>query len=190
MQFQNSFNHEHRFKHHYYSLVCQDLLLKENYTNIFQLPSLKKIVVNTTSSHYILDKKNLIPAFLGLELITGQKVKLTCARKSLAPFKIRENQAIGGKVSLRRDSMYTFLALFNAILLPRLRDFHGISQKSFENSGNFSLGFTELLLFPQLENHFELFQNFKGFHVNFITKCSKRNHTKLLYSAFQLPFSH
>lgn len=187
MQFQNFSYQEYRLKLHYSTILCPDLLLKENYISILQLPSLKKIVLNTTSAYYVSEKRNLIPAFLALELVTGQKVQLTYARKSLASFKIRESQGIGGKVTLRNNSMYTFLNLLTTILLPRLRDFRGISSQSFDNSGNFSMGFTELLLFPQLENHFELFQNFKGFNINFMANSLKPNQNFLLYSGFQIP---
>lgn len=179
-----------RFKLHYEYVICSDLLLKQNYTSILELPSLKKIVLNATSSDYVSDKKNLISTFLGLELVTGQKATLTCARKSLAPFKIREKQAIGCKVTLRKSRMYNFLIIFLTLVLPRLRDFHGISKISFDGSGNFSLGFTYLLLFPQLEQHYDIFQNFKGLNINFITNSSKIKNKYLLYSAFQFPISH
>ena len=178
-----------RFHLHYQYIICSDLILKENYSNISQLSCFKKIVINTTSNYYVVDKKNLIPAFIALELVTGQKTQLTSARKSIAPFKIRENQALGCKITLRKSRLYNFLNLFTTIILPRLRDFNHISCKNLDKSGNLSLGFTDLLLFPQLENHFEYFQNFKGIHINFITNSSKLQKNYLLYSGFQLPLA-
>ena len=183
----NYYPQKDRLNLHYQYIVCLDLLLKDNYTSIAQLPSMEKIVINTTSSQYVMDKKNFIPSFLALELITGQKVYLTSAKKSLAPFKIRENQAIGCKVTLHKHYMYNFLTVFNTIVLPRLRDFSGVSVKSINNVGNLSIGFTHLLFFPQLESHFEYFQNFKGINLNFVTSSNNVKKNRLLYSAFQLP---
>lgn len=178
---------KNRLQLHYQHIVCQDLLLKNNYKTIFEIPSFKKIILNTTSSQYVNDKKTIIPSFLALELITGQKIKLATAKRSLAPFKIRENQPIGGKVTLRKNYMYNFLTVFTSLVIPRLRDFRGIKIKSINNVGNLSLGFTQLLLFPQLENHFEYFQNFKGFNINFVTNSKNFQQNYLLYSAFQIP---
>jgi large subunit ribosomal protein L5 len=178
-----------RLKLYYDSIICQDFLLKNNYTSIFEIPTLEKIVINTTSSTYAIDRKNLIPALLALELIAGQKVKFTCAKKSLAPFKIRENQILGCKVTLRKNHLYNFLTVFTSIVLPKLRDFSGISKKSLDISGNLSLGFTDLLVFPHLENHFEFFQNVRGIHINFSSKKASRSVNRVLYSAFQIPES-
>jgi large subunit ribosomal protein L5 len=178
-----------RFKLYYNSIICQDLLLKNNYTSIFEIPTLEKIVINTTSSAYANDRKNLIPALLALELITGQKAKFTCAKKSLASFKIRENQILGCKVTLRKKHLYNFLTVFTSIVLPKLRDFSGISKKSLDTSGNLSLGFTNLLVFPHLENHFEFFQNIRGMNINFSSNRASQSVNRMLYSAFQIPES-
>lgn len=174
-----------RFQLYYSDIICEDLVLKNNYTNIYQIPSLHKIVLNTTSSSYAVDKKNILPALLALELITGQKANFSCAKKSIAPFKIREKQILGCKVTLRKKQLYNFLNIFVTIVLPKLRDFSGISKKSIDPSGNLSIGFTQLLVFPQLQDHFELFQNFRGLNINFCTNKSSR----LLYSAYQIPES-
>lgn len=176
-----------RFESYYNSIICQDLILKNNYMNIFEIPKLSKIVINTTSNLYSNDKKNIIPIFLALELITGQKPKFTSAKKSIASFKIRKNQIIGCKVSLRKKKLYNFLNIFSTIVLPKLRNFQGFSKKSMDSFENFSLGFNGLLLFPHLENHFEYFQNIPGVNINFCTNKSCRKNTKLLYSAYQIP---
>jgi large subunit ribosomal protein L5 len=178
---------KNRFKLYYDHVICQDLILKQNYTTIFQLPSFKKVIINTSSKLYLLDKKYIVPSILGVELITGQKPKLTYAKKSIASFKIRENQLLGCKVTLRGASLYLFLDLLITMILPRLRDFYGISIKSFDKSGNFSLGFSNLMIFPELENHFEFFELFKGLNINFSISGSNLDDISLLYTAFQLP---
>lgn len=178
-----------RLQFYYNSIITQDLLLKNNYTSIMEIPTLEKIVLNTTSNIYAIDKKNLVPALLALELITGQKAKFTSAKKSIAPFKIREKQILGCKVTLRGKQLYNFLNIFITIVLPRLRDFSGISKKSIDTAGNFSFGFTNILLFPHVENQFEFFQNFRGFNINFSTTRSSQQKSRLLYSAYQLPQS-
>lgn len=178
-----------RLKLYYNSIISQDLLLKNNYTSIMEVPNLEKIILNTTSNAYTVDKKNLIPALLALELISGQKAKFTVAKKSIAPFKIRDKQILGCKVTLRRKQLYNFLNIFINIILPRLRDFPGISKKSFDGCGNFSFGFTNILVFPHIENQFEYFQNFRGFNINFSSIRSSQQKSRLLYSAYQLPQS-
>lgn len=178
---------KNRFKLYYDHVICQDLILKQNYSTIFQLPSFKKVIINTSSKLYLIDKKYIAPSILGVELITGQKPKLTYAKKSIASFKIRENQLLGCKVTLRGAPLYLFLELVVTIILPRLRDFSGISLKSFDKYGNFSLGFSNLMIFPELENHFEFFELFKGLNINFSLSGSDLDEISLLYTAFQLP---
>jgi large subunit ribosomal protein L5 len=176
-----------RFKLYYDHVVCEDLIIKQNYNTICQLPSFKKIIVNTSSKLYLLDKKYILPSILGVEMITGQKPRLTYVKKSIASFKIRENQLLGCKVTLRGSSLFLFLDLFITIILPRLREFSGISTKSFDKSGNFSLGLSNLMIFPELENHFEFFELFKGFNINVEISGSNLDDITLLYTAFQLP---
>jgi len=108
---------------YYKKVVAYDLLLKQNYTSIMQLPRLDKLVVNTTSKIYINDKKYIIFTLAALELISGQKPQLTYARKSIANFKVRQDQIIGCRVSLRENLMYTFLDKLSKIVFPRLRDY-------------------------------------------------------------------
>ena len=122
-------------------------------------------------------------------MITGQKPRLTYVKKSIASFKIRENQLLGCKVTLRGSSLFLFLDLFITIILPRLREFSGISTKSFDKSVNFSLGLSNLMIFPELENHFEFFELFKGLNMNFSIHGSSLDDINLLYTAFQLPGS-
>jgi large subunit ribosomal protein L5 len=183
-----------RFQKYYHYIISQDLILKQNYNTISQLPSFKKIIINTSSKLYLLDKKYIIPSLLGLEIIAGQKPKLTYSKKSIACFKIRENQLLGCKVTLRGPRLYLFLDSLFTVILPRLRNFSGIPLKSFDSSqcsiektGTISLGFSDLMSFPELENHFEFFEVFKGLNINFCFSSSNLQEIILLYSAFQLP---
>ena len=176
-----------RYKQYYKQIICEDLILKQNYKHIFELPEFKKIVVNTTSKNYVQEKKEILPSLLVNELLCGQKAKLTIARKSIATFKLRQDQIIGYKTTLRARNMYRFLDLFLSVALPKLRDFHGISLKSLDKSGNLSLGLQNLMIFPELENNFEFFQTIKGIHLNFVVNAKSREQACLLYSAFQFP---
>lgn len=178
-----------RLQFYYRYIISQDLLLKNNYTSIMEIPALDKITLNSTSNLYAIDKKNLVAAVLTLELIAGQKAKFSVAKKSIAPYKIREKQILGCKVTLRGKQLYNFLNVFISVVLPRLRDFPGISKKSLDNLGNFSFGFTNILLFPNIENQFEFFQNFRGFNINFSIIRSSPEKSHLLYTAYQLPES-
>ena len=132
LSYQRPLTNKNRLKLYYDHVICQDLILKQNYTTIFQLPSFKKVTINTSSKLYLVDKKYIVPSILGVELITGQKPKLTYAKKSIASFKIRENQLLGCKVTLRGASLYLFLDVLITMILPRLRDFSGFPFKSFD----------------------------------------------------------
>ncbi len=211
---------------YYQQIICQDLLLKQSYNNIMELPSINKIILNTTSSLFVQDKKYILPALVALEFITGQKIKYTLAKKSIATFKIRQNQLIGCKISLRNQYMYNFLSKFLLIIAPRIRDFSGIITKnlvpfSIKNGGSlhvshkgvtplinggasinrelplslykekpnldYSVGIKNLMIFPELENHFELFDTCRGINITFGIYSKKFQDAFLLYSAFQIP---
>lgn len=176
-----------RFQKYYKEIICYDLLLKENYNNILELPKFNKITINTTSKQYLQDKKSIIAILLAIELITGQKAKLTYAKKSIAGFKLRQGQTLGCKNTLRNIKMYEFLELFVTIILPKLRDFSGISKKQMEKFGNFSIGLNNLMFFPVLENNFEIFQIIKGINFNFVLNTKSKQQALLLYTSFQLP---
>lgn len=176
-----------RYKKYYQQIICQDLLLKQNYKTIMELPSLQKIVLNTTSKLYTTDKKNILPALMAMELLSGQKAKLTSAKKSIASFKIRENQIIGCKTTLRHLSMYLFFEKLLTVVLPRVRDFSSVQIKNLDNHGNFSLGITNLLIFPEIENYFELFDVIRGLNINIIISAQNKKDALVFYSAFQIP---
>jgi large subunit ribosomal protein L5 len=172
---------------YYQQIICEDLLLKQNYNNIMELPSINKINLNTTSRLFVQDKKYILPAIVALEFITGQKIKYTLAKKSIATFKIRQNQILGCVVTLRNKYMYNFLYKFLLVIAPRLRDFSGVITKNRGNIDNFTLGIHNLMIFPELENHFELFDMCKGLNITFGISTKNINDTLLLYSAFQIP---
>jgi len=164
---QSSLNN--RFYIHYKQTLCFDLLLKQNIENILQIPRLDKIVLNTTSKLIKTDKKNIIPGLVALELLSGQKQKTTSAHKSISGFKLRENQLIGCKVTLRGETMFNFLEKLVTIILPRIRHFKPIDVSVFDGKGNLNLGLSSLLIVPELENHFEYFVSLGGININLIT---------------------
>ena len=193
-----AFDREPLSEKYYKTVLAYDLLLKQNYTSIMQIPRFEKLVVNTTSKIYINDKKHIIFTLAALELISGQKPALTYARKSIANFKVREHQIIGCRVSLRENHMYIFLDKLSKIVFPRLRDY---SKKNTQEKilkrdlvpkknglSSMSFGFQNLMVFPELENHYELVDNFRGMDVSFVVSNSTHKSCSLLLSGFQLPF--
>ena len=195
-------------KTYYQKILTYDLILKQNFSNIMQLPRIDKIILNTTSKNYVNEKKNLVFTLAALELISGQKPQLTYARKSVANFKIRQHQILGCKILLRENLMYAFLDKFSRIILPRIRDYTQKNQKNFlirQNQANkskklqaYSLGLKNLMIFSELENHFELVENFRGMNITFIfSNCSSKSNfiqtensanLLLLLSGFQIPY--
>ena len=190
---------------YYKNVLAFDLILKQNYTSIMQLPCLEKLVVNTTSKIYINDKKHIVFTLAALELISGQKPKLTHARKSIANFKVRQDQIIGCQVTLRENQMYNFLDKLSKIVFPRLRDYSkvkpinknlsssfqkNVSNRFFLENSLFSVsfGFQNLMIFPELENHYELVENFRGMDISFVVSNSNSKICRLVLSGFQLPF--
>jgi large subunit ribosomal protein L5 len=174
---------------YYKQIICRDMILKFNYNNIMQLPAFQKIVVNTTSKIYVTDKKYMIPALTALEMITGQKLIINQAKRSIATFKIRKGQAIGCKVTLRNPILYSFLYKLILIILPRSREFTGLSTQNISNSGNWSIAITNVMLFPELENYYEFFETVRGFNVAFGTSAKNKQQACVLYSALQIPIS-
>lgn len=174
-------------KFYYQNIICQDLLLKQNYKSIMELPSIDKIVCNTSSKFYAADRKNLLPALLALEMITGQKAKLTTAHKSIAGFKLRKDQPVGCTVTLRHHKMYPFLEKCLFLLLTHGTKLLNLNQKNLDFSVD------QFSRFPELQEHFELFLNIKGiqisFHVRQVDHKKYKNNATLLYSAFQLPIT-
>ena len=175
------------FDTYYRDIISQDLIYKQNYSNVMELPKIQKLVINSTSKLFTEDRKNITPTLFGLEMICGQKLKINVAKKSIAGFKIREGQTIGSKVTLRKHSISYFLDKLRLVILPRFGKFTGCTLKSFDKQGNISLGLTDLLLFPELEAQFELFENLAGIDLSFVM-CKKNKFSNLLLlSALQIP---
>lgn len=154
--------------------------------NVNQVPKLEKIVVNVGLGRAKDDKKIIEAATNTLTKITGQKPVETYAKKSIAGFKLREGNMIGLKVTLRGDQMYEFMDRVINIVLPRLRDFHGVSNKAFDKSGNYSLGFTDQSVFPELT--FEETTTAHGLQVVFVIASKEPAHAKALLAKFGMPF--
>lgn len=181
-------------KKYYDTIITVDLLLKQNYKTIMQLPKIHKIILNTTSKTYVNDKKHILLTLAALELISGQKPQLTAARQSVSNFKIRQNQILGCKLSLCENTMYIFLEKLSKIVFPKIRDFSKNSkiENSIQHSWTsktsiLNLGFQNMMIFPELENHYELVESFRGMNMSFILKNSTPKTCLLVLSGFQLP---
>ena len=187
-------------KKYYENILVYDLILKQNFATVMQLPRLKRIILNTTSKKYINDKKFILLTLTALELIAGQKPKFTYAKKSIANFKVRQYQLIGCQVLLNNTKMYSFLDKLSKIIFPRIRDTLFFSKKIKNkrvSTSNFykkkkdlitqNLGFRNLMIFPELENNFELVDNFNGMNLTFLFSNSNRKYSILLLSGLQLP---
>jgi large subunit ribosomal protein L5 len=154
--------------------------------NVNSLPRLDKIVLNMGVGSATQDKKDLADASEAMGLIAGQKPVITKARKSIAGFKLREGQAIGCKVTLRGDRMYEFMDRLFTLVLPRVRDFRGVSSKAFDGKGNYSLGLNEYLVFPELNP--DKFVRSQGMNIVFVTTAEDNDEGRELLRAFGMPF--
>ncbi len=154
-------------------------------TNVMEVPRITKISLNMGVGEAIGDRKQLDAAVSDLEAIAGQKVVTNNARKSIAGFKVREGYPIGCKVTLRRDRMYEFLDRLINIAIPRQRDFRGISPKSFDGRGNFSMGFTEQIVFPEID--YDKIDKVRGLDIAIVTTAKSDEHGRALLKAFNFP---
>ena len=175
-----------RLKEKYTKTIVSDLMSKHNYKNVMEVPKLEKIVVNIGCGDATTNSKLLEAAMRDLELITGQKPVATKAKKSIAGFKLREGQAIGCKVTLRGENMYNFLDKLISITLPRVRDFRGISNKAFDGRGNYTLGLTEQLIFPEIE--YDDVVKVRGMDIVFVTTAKTDEEALDLLKGFGMPF--
>lgn len=173
--------------HDYYRKEVVDALKKQfSYSSVMQVPHIEKITVNMGVGEAAADKKIITNAIADLEKITGQKVVTTLARKSIAGFKIREGWPIGCKVTLRREKMYEFLDRLITIALPRVRDFRGISARSFDGRGNYSLGLKEQIVFPEIE--YDKIDAIRGMDITITTSAKTNKEAFALLKAFNFPF--
>ncbi len=175
-----------RLKEKYNKEIVSDLMSKYNYKNVMEVPKLEKIVVNIGCGDATTNSKLLEGAMKDLEIITGQKPVATKAKKSIAGFKLRQGQAIGCKVTLRGENMYNFLDKLISITLPRVRDFRGISNKAFDGRGNYTLGLTEQLIFPEIE--YDDIVKIRGLDIVFVTTAKTNEEALDLLKGFGMPF--
>ena len=157
------------------------------YTNPMQVPKLDKIVVNMGVGEAVQDGKKVDAAVGNLTAIAGQKPIVTKAKKSIATFKLREHMPIGCKVTLRRQRMFEFLDRLITIALPRVRDFRGVSPKSFDGRGNYALGLKEQLVFPEID--YDQIDAVRGMDIVIVTTAKTDAEAKALLAGFQMPFA-
>ena len=175
-----------RLKEKYISEVTPSLMEKFNYSSVMQTPKVDKIVVNMGVGDAVSNSKNLDKAVEELALITGQKPIITKAKKSIAGFRLREGMPIGCKVTLRGERMYEFLDKLVSVSLPRVRDFHGISNKSFDGRGNYTLGVKEQLIFPEVD--YDLVDKVRGMDIVIVTTANTDEEGRELLTQLGMPF--
>ena len=175
-----------RLRKLYDEVVRPKLIEQFGYKNVMEVPRIDKIVLNMGIGEATQDSKLVQVAAGELERIAGQKVVITKSRKAIAQFKIRENLAIGAKVTLRKTRMYEFLDRFITIALPRVRDFRGLSDKSFDGNGNFAMGIKEHLIFPEID--YDKIDRVWGMDVIVCTTARSDEEARALLEAFNFPF--
>ncbi|MDR2724255.1 MAG: 50S ribosomal protein L5 [Holosporaceae bacterium] len=175
-----------RLKDYYFEKIVPQLKAELKFSNDFEVPYLRKIVLNMGVGEGTSDSKYIKQAVEELTMISGQKAVITSARKSIATFKLRQGQKIGAMVTLRRGLMYEFLDRLINIALPRVRDFHGLSRKSFDGNGNYSFGVKEQIVFPEVA--ISNVENIHGLDVTVVTSTNDDVHASLLLKAFNFPF--
>ena len=177
---------EARLEKFYKSTVVAALQKEFSYGNVMQVPRLEKIVLNTSMKEATQNVKILETAAEELSLITGQKAQIRRSRKSIANFKLREGMPIGARVTLRGQRMWEFLDRFINISLPRVRDFRGISPKGFDGRGNYSLGVTEQIIFPEI--NYDRVTKVTGMNLSFVTTATNDVEGRALLRSLGLPF--
>ncbi len=176
-----------RLREHYDTVVKPALQEEFGYKNVMEVPKLEKIVINMGVGEASQDKKKIQSALQEMELISGQKPVITKAKKSIAGFKLREGLMVGCKVTLRRAQMYEFLDRLVNIALPRVRDFRGISAKSFDGRGNYAMGIKEQIIFPEID--YDQVDTIRGFDIIICTTAKSNKEGHALLKAFDMPFT-
>lgn len=175
-----------RLQKRYQENVKADLIKKFGYTNSLQVPRLEKIVINMGVGEAVNDSKKTKNAAEELALIAGQKPVITKSKKAIASFKLRGGLGIGAKVTLRREKMYEFLDRLVTIALPRVRDFRGVSAKSFDGNGNYALGLKEQIVFPEID--YDKIDEIRGMDIVICTTAKTDDEARELLRAFDMPF--
>ncbi len=177
-----------RLQQFYKDTVVKQLMGERGYKNVMQVPRLEKITINMGVGEAIGDKKVIENALADMEKISGQKPVTTLARKSVASFKVRDGYPIGCKVTLRKERMYEFLDRLISVAIPRIRDFRGMSPKSFDGRGNYNMGVKEQIIFPEIE--YEKIDAIRGMDINISTTAKTDDDGRALLAAFNFPFKN
>lgn len=175
-----------RFYDFYQNEVVPQLMKQFGYSSIMEVPRIAKITLNMGVGEAVSDKKVLDAAVTDMEKISGQKAVVTVARKSIAGFKIRDSYPIGCKVTLRKTRMYEFLDRFITVALPRVRDFRGVSSKSFDGRGNYNMGVREQIVFPEIE--YDKIDSLRGLNITITTTAKSDEEAYALLALFKFPF--
>ncbi|MGO4960348.1 50S ribosomal protein L5 [Jeotgalibaca porci] len=175
-----------RLKEKYTKEITPSLMEKFEYTSVMQVPKVEKIVINMGVGDAVANAKNLDKAVEELTLISGQKPIINLAKKSIAAFRLREGMAIGTKVTLRGERMYEFLDKLVTVSLPRVRDFRGISSRSFDGRGNYTLGVKEQLIFPEID--YDRVDKVRGMDIVIVTTANTDEESRELLTQLGMPF--
>ncbi len=175
-----------RLKERYINEVKPALVKKHNYTSAMQIPELEKIVINLGVGEAVANPKALDEAVADLTAISGQKPVITKAKKSIANFKLREGMPIGCKVTLRGEKMYEFMDKLVSVVLPRVRDFHGVSATAFDGRGNYTLGVKEQIIFPEIQ--YDKVNKVRGMDIVIVTSAKTNEEAKDLLTELGMPF--
>ncbi len=175
-----------RMQEKYETVVRPAMQEQFEYANVMETPRVEKVVINMGVGEAVLDSKKIDAAAREMTLISGQKPIIIRARKSVATFKLREGMPVGVKVTLRRDRMYEFIDRLTTIALPRVRDFRGLSEKSFDGRGNFALGIKEQIVFPEID--YDTVDEMRGMDIVVVTTAKTDDEARVLLKGFDFPF--
>ena len=175
-----------RLQEHYHNVIRADLRSRFGYSNPMQIPRLDKIVLNMGVGEAVADSKKIDAAARDMTVIAGQKPIVIRARKSVAQFKLREGMTVGVKVTLRRERMYEFIDRLITIALPRVRDFRGLSPRSFDGKGNYAMGLREQIVFPEID--YDTVDQMRGMDIVVVTTARTDEEARTLLAGFRFPF--
>ncbi|MGC6491675.1 MAG: 50S ribosomal protein L5 [Myxococcota bacterium] len=177
-----------RMKTRYREEAIQGLKEEFNYTNPMQVPKLLKVIINTTTKDAVSNSKILNSIAEEVTLIAGQKAVITKARRSIATYKLRDGMPLGVRVTLRGDRMWEFYDRLVTLAIPRIRDFRGVSAKAFDGRGNYALGITEQIIFPEIE--YDKVSRITGMNINFVTSAQTDEEGRALLRLLGMPFAN
>jgi large subunit ribosomal protein L5 len=177
-----------RLYDYYKKNVTEELMKKFGYKSVMEVPRIMKITLNMGVGEAVADKKVMDHAVSDMQKIAGQKPVVTKSKKSIAGFKIRENYPVGCKVTLRRERMYEFLDRLVTVAIPRIRDFRGVSGKSFDGRGNYNMGIKEQIIFPEIE--YDKIDALRGMNITITTTAKTDEEAKALLLAFKFPLKN